>query len=101
MSDMIIIPIITIFLLFLQIADPITVAMNGMKTYRAWKDYTEYTQLRFDVQRMMLHCQAVGGPFIVTNDPTYMAYVFADAVYRVPEGIAKVPLAGALDSYAE
>jgi hypothetical protein len=98
MSDMILMPIITLFLLFLQVSDPMTVAMNGLRVYQVWKDYIEYTQLRFDVQRMMFHCQAVGGPFIVTNDPKYMPYVFADAIYRVPVGIAKAPPGGRLDA---
>ncbi len=97
MSDMILMPIITLFLLFFQVADPMTVAMNGLRIYQVWKDYIEYTQLRFEVQRMMLYCQWVGGPFIVTNDPTYMPYVFADAAYRVPVGIAKAPPGGRLD----
>lgn len=97
MSDMILMPIITLFLLFLQVADPMTVAMNGLRIYQVWKDYIEYTQLRFEVQRMMFYCQAIGGPFIVTNDPKYMPYVFADAAYRVPVGIAKAPPTGRLD----
>ena len=87
MSDMILMPIITLFLLFFQGADPMTVAMNGLRIYQVWKDHIEYTQLRFDVQRMMFHCQAVGGPFIVTNDPKYMPYVFADAAYRTSQGL--------------
>lgn len=87
MSDMILMPIITLFLLFLQFADPMTVFMNGLRTYQAWTEYIEYTRLRFEVQRMMFHCQAVGGPFIVTNDPKYMPYVFADAVYRTSQGL--------------
>ena len=59
-------------------------AMTVLKAYQVWKDYTEYTILRFEVQSMFLYCQTVGGPFIVTNDPIYMPYVFADAVQRVP-----------------
>ena len=87
MSDMILMPIITLFLLFSQVADPMTVAMNGLRIYQVWKDYIEYTQLRFEVQRMMFYCQSIGGPFIVTNDPKYMPYVFADAVQRTSRGL--------------
>ena len=97
MNDMILMPIIMLFLLFTKIADPLTTVMNGLKAYQAWKDYAEYTQLRFDIQRMMLHCQAVGGPFIVTNDSKYMPYVFADAVVRTQCGMAKAPPGGRLD----
>ena len=67
-------------------SDAISTAMTVLKTYQVWKDYTEYTSLRFEVQNMMLYCQVVGGPFIVTNDPTYMPYVYADAVQRTSLG---------------
>ena len=78
-------------------SDPLSIAMTCMKTHQVWKDYTDYTSLRFEVQNMMLYCQVVGGPFIVTNDPMYMPYVYADAVQRVPVGIAKLPPTGTLD----
>jgi hypothetical protein len=96
-SDMILMPIITIFFIFLCQADLMTVGMTTLKAYQVWKEYTEYTSLRFDVQNMFLHCQVVGGPFIVTNNPTYMPYVFADAAQRVPVGMAKAPLGGRSD----
>ena len=82
MSDMILMPIIILFLALIQQSDPMTIIMTGMKAYQTWKEYTEYTELRFEVQRMFLHCQMVGGPFIVTNNSLYMPYVFADAVVR-------------------
>jgi hypothetical protein len=98
MSDMILMPIITLFLIFIRMSDPMTVAMTAMKAYQVWSEFTEYTRLRFEVQNMFLYCQSVGGPFIVTNDPTYMPYVFADAIYRVPVGMANSPLGGRLDA---
>jgi hypothetical protein len=94
---MILMPIITIFFVFLHQGDAITVVMTALKAYQVWKDYTEYVSLKFDVQNMFLYCQTVGGPFIVTNDQAYMPYVFADAVYRVPVGMANAPLGGRLD----
>jgi hypothetical protein len=87
MNDMIIMPVILLFFIFMNLADPMMMAMNGLRTYQAWSEYAEYTQLRFDVQRMMIYCQSVGGPFIVTNNPKYMPYVFADAVYRTSRGL--------------
>jgi hypothetical protein len=96
-SDMILMPIITIFFIFLYQADPMTVGMTVLKSYQVWKEYTEFVSLKFEVQNMFLYCQAVGGPFIVTNNPTYMPYVFADATYRVPVGMAKLPPTGTLD----
>jgi hypothetical protein len=97
MNDMILMPIISFFLLFIRAEDLITAAFTMIKTYQVWAEFTEYTQLRFDVQRMFLYSQSVGGPFIVTNDPIYMPYVFADAVYRVPVGISKSPPGGKLE----
>jgi hypothetical protein len=86
-NDMILMPLITLFLLFVGLGDPIVLFTTTLKTYQVWKDYCEYTDLRFKVQQMFFICQAVGGPFIVTNDPTYMPYVFADAVVRRNEGL--------------
>lgn len=97
MNDMILMPIISFFLLFIRAEDLITAAFTMIKTYQVWAEFTEYTQLRFDVQRMFLYSQSVGGPFIVTNDSTYLPYVFADAVYRVPVGMAKSPPGGKLE----
>ena len=79
---MIVMPIITLFLVFLHVADPMMIITTLLKTYQVWKDYTEYIELRFQVQAMFVHCQSVGGPFITTNNPLYMPYVFADAVQR-------------------
>jgi len=86
-SDMILMPIIILFFIFLYQADPMTAAMTFLKAYQSWKEYTEYVSLKFEVQNMFLYCQTVGGPFIVTNDPTYMPYVFADATYRTSRGL--------------
>jgi hypothetical protein len=43
------------------------------------------------MQRMELQARRVGGPFISTNDPTYMPYVWADAVTR-PQRRRRSPL---------
>jgi len=80
--DMIVMPIITIFLFTIGSADPLMVVSTAMKAYQSWRDYTEYIDLRYQVQLMFLYCQTVGGPFITTNDSLYMPYVFADAVQR-------------------
>ena len=82
LSDMILMPIIILFLFFLRKADTLTVLSTGFKTYSVWKEHLEYAELRYAVQRMFFHMKSVGGPFIVTNDETYMPYVFADAVQR-------------------
>ena len=87
-NDMILMPLITLFLLFVGLADPIVIFTTVLKTYQVWKNYCEYTDLRFQVQQMFFICQITGGPFIVTNDSTYMPYVYADAVVRRNQGLS-------------
>ena len=87
-NDMILMPLITLFLLFVGLADPIMIFTTVLKTYQVWKNYCEYTDLRFQVQQMFFICQITGGPFIVTNDSTYMPYVYADAVVRRNQGLS-------------
>ena len=82
MNDMILMPIIVIFLFILKKADVFLIASTVARTYQVWKDFVEYTHLRFEVQKMLMHTKLVGGPFITTNDPRYLPYVFADAVAR-------------------
>lgn len=86
MSDMIIMPFITVFLcLFRKKADVMMIASTSVKAYGVWKEWIEYHDLRFQVQSMFLHTFATGGPQIRTNDVTYLPYVFADAVVRQRE----------------
>ena len=82
LSDMILMPIIILFLVFLRKSDMITFVSTAAKAYSVWREHLEYTELRYAVQRMFFHMKSVGGPFIVTNNETYMPYVFADAVQR-------------------
>lgn len=95
-SDMILMPVITLTLFLLKRDNLVTLFMTLSKAFFTWRDWVEYNDLRLAVQRMFLHTMSVGGPFIVTNDPTYMPYVYAEAVYRVPVGIANAPLGGTL-----
>jgi predicted alpha/beta hydrolase len=86
-SDMILIPLITLFLLCLGQADVFGVVSAASTTYRSWDEWIRYNELRADMQNMYLHAMRVGGPFIVTNDPDYMPYVWADAVVRTQMGL--------------
>ena len=95
-TEMIVMPVITLFYVFLHDYDIIGLITTASKTYGVWRDWCEYTALKFQVQRFYLHTMQVGGPFIVTNDSKYMPYVFADAIYRVPVGIANAPPGGTL-----
>lgn len=80
-SDMIIMPLIALFYFF-NSGEVVMMLTTMMTAYRVWKDWIEFTELQYDMQRMRLRMAQVGGPFITTNDPKYMPYVWADAVVR-------------------
>ena len=86
LSDMIIMPLITLFLFFSGGADMIVSVSTAATAYRVWSEWAEYTDLRFAMQRMRMRMARVGGPFIATNNPKYMPYVWADAVVRHTPG---------------
>jgi hypothetical protein len=79
LNELVISPLIAIFFVCLG---RMSSALTLLSAFQTWKAYIKYQSLRFEMQRMMLRTVQVGGPFIVTNDPTYMPYVYADAVMR-------------------
>ena len=81
MNDMIVMPVIAIFLFFTGL-DKMMIVSAGLTGFRVWNEWIEFTELQFMMQRMRLRMAQVGGPFIRTNDPKYMPYVWADAVVR-------------------
>jgi len=81
-NDMIVMPVIVLFLWFVGSGDGFFVISCWMTAYTQWAKYNEYMVLSFKMQRMRLQMYAAGGPKIVTNDSTYMPYVWADAVTR-------------------
>lgn len=81
-NEMILSPLITLTLLGLDSLDVVSLVTAVLSTYRVWRDWIEYSDLRFTMQHMYLTTMATGGPQIVTNDPTYLPYVYADAVVR-------------------
>jgi hypothetical protein len=82
-NDMVIAPMVAMYSLFTGSSDLFTIGSAAMTTHRAWTEWLEYDDLRFEVQRMYLMTMATGGPQIVTNDNTYLPYVYADAVTRL------------------
>ena len=82
-NEMIIAPIVAIYCALTGDTDLFMLGSAVMTTYRTWSEWVEYQDHRFEIQRMYLITMASGGPQIVTNDPTYMPYVFADAVTRL------------------
>lgn len=82
-NEMIMAPLVAIYFALTGDADLFMLGSAGMTAHRAWTEWLEFDELRFEVQRMYLLTMATGGPQIVTNDPAYMPYVFADAVMRL------------------
>ena len=82
-NEMIVAPMVAIFCALTGDKDLFMLGSAAMTAHRAWTEWLEYQSLRFEIQRMYLATMASGGPQIVTNDPTYMPYVFADAVTRL------------------
>jgi hypothetical protein len=80
-NDMILMPLIALFMFFSS-GDLMMFLSTAMTGYRVWSEWLEYSELQFTMQRMRIRMAVVGGPFIVTNDPKYMPYVWADAVVR-------------------
>jgi hypothetical protein len=81
-NEMILSPLITIFLLLIRKSDLLSAASVAFNAYNAWTGFLKYNELRFEVQRMYLQTMVLGGPFITTNNNEYLPYVFADAVTR-------------------
>jgi hypothetical protein len=80
--DMIFIPMISLFTILMGEIDWIAILSSTMTVVKAWYEWIQYHELRMEMQNMYLRAMMVGGPFIVTNDTTYMPYVWADAVVR-------------------
>ena len=81
-NEMILTPLITIFFVLADKFEWMSVIPAVMSTYRVWSEWIEFSTLRFQMQQMYLTTMKTGGPFIVTNDPDYLPYVYADAVVR-------------------
>jgi hypothetical protein len=81
-NEMILSPLISLTFLCLNSWDTMSLLTAALSTYRVWMEWLEYSELRFTMQHMYLTTMATGGPQIVTNDPEYLPYVYADAVVR-------------------
>jgi hypothetical protein len=86
LNEMVIAPLIAIYCALTGDTDIFMLVSAAMTTHRAWTEWLEFDDLRFEMQRMYLLTMATGGPQIVTNDPAYMPYVFADAAVRFKSG---------------
>jgi len=80
-NDMFIMPLIALVSAIVK-NDYFFLLSTFMAALRPWREQIEFEELRFEMQKMRFQMAATGGPHIVTNDPTYMPYVWADAVTR-------------------
>lgn len=85
-NETVVTPILTLFMVFIRKSDLFGFLSAGSMVVKAWIEYLEYCDLRFKLQDMVLKTMMGGGPFIVTNDPDYMPYVWADGAMRVQPG---------------
>lgn len=83
LNEMIVAPMVAMYSLFTGDYDFFMIGSAAMTAHRVWSEWLEYDDLRFEIQRMYLKTMASGGPQIVTNDNTYLPYVYADAVMRL------------------
>ncbi len=78
-------PLITFTMMFMGDKDLFMYISGFMNIYKSWSEWIEFNDMRFKVQDMYLTTMMTGGPHIVTNDPLYLPYVFADAVVRASQ----------------
>ena len=82
--EMVISPIISFVMMIVNGEPPGIFNMLSLhKTINLWQDWFEYQDLRRHVHRWMNIVRSIGGPFISTNNPEYISYVYADAMQRI------------------
>ena len=53
------------------------------KSLKLWAEWFEYRTLKRQMGEWREIVDAVGGPYIATNNPKYLPYVFADGMQRL------------------
>lgn len=64
-------------------SSPTSMVLSLYQCLDVWKQYIRYLDLKEHVTTWKKLVQSKGGPFIVTNDETYQAYVYADGIQRL------------------
>lgn len=60
-----------------------SLAFSFYKTFTKWKEYVRYFNLKQQISEWKNLIKSVGGPYISTNDETYLPYVYADGMQRL------------------
>jgi hypothetical protein len=58
-------------------------SVSFYKTFMKWKEYIRYLNLKEQISEWKQIIKSVGGPYISTNDETYLPYVYADGMQRL------------------
>jgi hypothetical protein len=59
--------------------------LSVYKSIQLWIQWSRFYALKRQISEWREIVNATGGPFISTNDPTYLPYVFADGMQRLQE----------------
>ena len=82
--EMILSPVFMIIMCVATRSPPdILSAMSTYKTIQVWIEWFKYRAVRARLIQWKQIVDASGGPFISTNNPNYMAYVYADGMQRL------------------
>ena len=86
--DMYVSPLILILtVVFTQKLPSMISLLSLHRIYQVWSEYFHYKSLRARLFEWKHIVDAVGGPYIATNDPRYHAYVLADGMQRTQTSI--------------
>jgi hypothetical protein len=76
-------PLILILTVIFTKKPPSMISLLGLyRIFKVWIEYFRYKSLRTQFYQWSGIINAVGGPYIATNDPQYHPYVIADGMQR-------------------
>lgn len=82
--EMILSPLLMVVMCVLTRSPPdIFSAMGTYKTIQIWMEWFQYKAVKSRFIEWKQIVDASGGPFISTNNPNYLAYVYADGMQRL------------------
>ena len=64
-------------------SSPMSIGLGIYQCLMTWKEYLHYLDIKRQIHEWKEIVHSSGGPFIVTNDETYQAYVYADGIQRL------------------
>jgi hypothetical protein len=86
--DMYASPLILVLTVILTKKPPSMLSLLSVhRIFQVWIEYFRYKTLKSQFCQWNQIVNAVGGPYIATNDPTYHAYVIADGMQRTQTSI--------------